>query len=145
MIFHTNEELCRKTEIFWEDNPPAELCRNLRCLLIDYLAHELAEGHPAHVNEFLPDLIALFNWLDKAAIAQATGNNDDHEQFLWTTAHFLNDHAPSNLYCRLLRLWADYLAHILEEGYPKYLNSFLPSFMALLDWLDEAAKALKEN
>jgi hypothetical protein len=45
----------------------AKLSRNLRCMLLDYLAHELRIGVPVYTDELLWQLQELFDLLDLAA------------------------------------------------------------------------------
>jgi hypothetical protein len=143
MQLNTHEEFIQSTTTLFENHPPATLCRNLRTLLIRYLQYELAKGYPKKVNEYLPELVALFHWLD---IADAAMNKEyDQEKLLFFTARFLDDHSPTDLHNHLLRLQAGYLQHILAEGYPQYLVNILPSFTAFLEWLDSTSKLINEN
>jgi hypothetical protein len=54
------EELCR----YFATHHAARLSRNLRCMLLDYLAYELRTGVPLYIDELLWQLHDLFEVLD---------------------------------------------------------------------------------
>lgn len=62
------EELCR----YFATHNAANLSRNLRCMLLDYLAYELRVGVPLYLDELLWQLNDLFDLLDHAQ--QETGH-----------------------------------------------------------------------
>jgi hypothetical protein len=105
MQLNTHEEFAQTTTTLFENHAPAKLCRNLRTLLLHYLQYELAKGYPKKVNDYLPGLIALFHWLDKADEALAK-NNDEEDYLITSTAQFLCDYSPASLHNQLLRLLA---------------------------------------
>jgi hypothetical protein len=47
------------------DHSPTALSWNLCRLLIDFIQYELQMGYPTYVNDFLPDVIAMLEWLDE--------------------------------------------------------------------------------
>jgi hypothetical protein len=55
------EELCR----YFATHYAARLSRNLRCMLLDYLAYELRVGVPLYLEEMLWQLHDLFELLDR--------------------------------------------------------------------------------
>lgn len=63
--------------------------------------------------------------------------------FFQVTQNFVDDHPPAELCHHLSRLMLEFLRHELAESYPAYVNEFLPDIIALMRWLDEAAKFQK--
>lgn len=60
-LSHTlTEELCT----YFATHHAARLSRNLRCMLLDYLAYELRTGVPLYIDELLWQLHDLFELLD---------------------------------------------------------------------------------
>jgi hypothetical protein len=54
------------TEFMYENNPINLSC-NLCRVILDFIRYELQIGYPTYINEFLPDVLALLEWLYEGA------------------------------------------------------------------------------
>jgi hypothetical protein len=59
--------LAKELSRYFATHNAAKLSRNLRCMLLDYLAYELRVGVPLYTEELLWQLNDLFELLDLAA------------------------------------------------------------------------------
>lgn len=62
-----SSELVAELIQYFSTHNAAKLSRNLRCMLLDYLAYELRVGVPLYTDELLWQLNDLFELLDVAA------------------------------------------------------------------------------
>lgn len=66
------DELCSQhffdtAEEFIYENNPTNLSCNLCRVILDFIRYELQIGYPTYINEFLPDVLALLEWLNEVA------------------------------------------------------------------------------
>lgn len=54
-------------EEFMHENNPTNLNCNLCRVLLDFIRYELQIGYPTFINEFLPNVLALLEWLHNGA------------------------------------------------------------------------------
>jgi hypothetical protein len=59
--------LMDKFKEFITIHSPEQVSRHLRCILLDYMSHQLKTGLPADFHVYLWELYDLFNLLDQAA------------------------------------------------------------------------------
>lgn len=52
---------------FMYENNPTNLSCNLCRVILDFIKYELQIGYPTYINEFLPDVLALLEWLNEGA------------------------------------------------------------------------------
>jgi hypothetical protein len=50
---------------FMYENNPTNLSSNLCRVILDFIRYELQIGYPTYINEFLPDVLALLEWLNE--------------------------------------------------------------------------------
>ncbi|MCS3798331.1 hypothetical protein [Niastella sp. OAS944] len=52
---------------FMYENDPSTIYGHLCRISLDFIRYELQIGYPTFINEFLPDVLALLEWLNKGA------------------------------------------------------------------------------
>lgn len=52
---------------FMYENNPTTLSSNLCRVILDFIRYELQIGYPTYISEFLPDVLALLEWLNEGA------------------------------------------------------------------------------
>ena len=63
---HTQHFFDMAVEFMYENNP-TNLSSNLCRVILDFISYELQIGYPTYINEFLPDVLALLEWLNEGA------------------------------------------------------------------------------
>jgi hypothetical protein len=53
------------TAEFMYENNICALCNNLCRITLEFIKYELQLGYPTFINEFLPDVLALLEWLNE--------------------------------------------------------------------------------
>lgn len=62
-----NQSFLDATAEFMNDNNPTALSCNLCRILLEFMRYELQIGYPTFINEFLPAVMALLEWLNAGA------------------------------------------------------------------------------
>lgn len=52
---------------FMYENNPTTLSSNLCRVILDFIRYELQIGYPTYISEFLPEILALLEWLNEGA------------------------------------------------------------------------------
>jgi hypothetical protein len=50
---------------FMYENNPTNLSSNLCRVILDFIRYELQIGYPSFISDFLPDVLALLEWLNE--------------------------------------------------------------------------------
>jgi len=61
---------------FMYENNPSPLCGHLCHITLDFIRYELQIGYPTFINTFLPDVLALLEWLNEGARFLKLKNTD---------------------------------------------------------------------
>lgn len=142
------------TLAFIHVHSPGQLTYNLYKIILAVMEHQLTRQQPEYMMDFLYDVKQLLQLLEEAdRLLQLEIDNRNASEtnvvelnnFLSKARDFMYDHDPARLSHYLCRLLLDYLRYELADGYPTYINQFLPHAMALFQWLDEGITLLKRE
>ncbi|OQP67182.1 hypothetical protein A3860_02135 [Niastella vici] len=62
-----NQSILDSATEFMHENSPTNLSCNLCRILLEFMRYELQIGYPSFINEFLPAVMALLEWLNAGA------------------------------------------------------------------------------